>query len=382
MKNKISFSIVLTLMSAALIFGVGGCTSAAETVTVTTTKTTTLPAQTVTVTKEPVETTRIIIDMAGREVEVPTNIDRVFSAIPIGTVLMYTLSPEKLVARNFNLSEFEKKYTLQSYQDLPTLGTFIVGNTANQEEVLKLLPDIILYTGVIADNWINSCNQVQEKMGVPVVMVNSSLAKTPEAYTFLGNLLGLESKAQELSNYAKNIIDRTKEIASTITDKKVVYYASGDSPLQTYAAGSLHSELIELIGAINAADIKMTNPYAVSTVNAEQLINWNPDVIITNKPETRGGGGDNVKNIFTNDEIYSEMSAVINEQIYQAPCAPFNWFGEPPSVARLLGIKWLGQVVYPDQYDFDLEAETKEFYSLFYHLELTNEQYIDITSNN
>lgn len=37
----------------------------------------------------------------------------------------------------------------------------------------------------------------------------------------------------------------------------------------------------------------------------------------------------------------------------------------------MLAIKWLGNLLYPDVFDYDMTAETREFYSLFFHYELT-----------
>ncbi len=39
----------------------------------------------------------------------------------------------------------------------------------------------------------------------------------------------------------------------------------------------------------------------------------------------------------------------------------------PPSVNRLVGLWWLGRVLYPREFSDDLRALTREFYALFYH---------------
>jgi iron complex transport system substrate-binding protein len=177
-----------------------------ETATVTTTKTST-KTQTETVTASATQT---IIDKAGREVVVPAKIQKVFAAVPIGTVYVYTLNADKLVAKNFDLSELEKKYTTTAYQELPVMGTYIVGNTVNVEELLKLEPDVVLYVGIIGDAWKSQCETAQQKLGIPVIMADGSLEAIPETYAFLGRLLGEEQKAAELSEYCRNTIDEAK----------------------------------------------------------------------------------------------------------------------------------------------------------------------------
>ncbi|MBP8961772.1 MAG: hypothetical protein KBG39_02395, partial [Opitutaceae bacterium] len=51
--------------------------------------------------------------------------------------------------------------------------------------------------------------------------------------------------------------------------------------------------------------------------------------------------------------------------------APFNWFDRPPSASRMLGIKWLLWVLYPDRAKYDMVAETREFYRLFYWYDMS-----------
>jgi iron complex transport system substrate-binding protein len=48
--------------------------------------------------------------------------------------------------------------------------------------------------------------------------------------------------------------------------------------------------------------------------------------------------------------------------------------GNPPAAHRLVSILWLGNVFYPDVFDYDLEEEVKEFYKVFYNYELSNSE--------
>ena len=41
-------------------------------------------------------------------------------------------------------------------------------------------------------------------------------------------------------------------------------------------------------------------------------------------------------------------------------------------------MKWLGNLVYPEVYKYDMEKEVKEFYKLFYNYELTDEEVKEI----
>ena len=60
------------------------------------------------------------------------------------------------------------------------------------------------------------------------------------------------------------------------------------------------------------------------------------------------------------------------------PNKPFSWMDRPPSVNRFLGVQWVANLLYPDVYDIDLAETTKEFYKLFYSVDLTDDQVSDI----
>lgn len=327
-------------------------------------------------------TTRTITDMAGREVTVKSKIDKVYSALPIGTVLIYTINPDKLVGKNFDLSDEEKKYTVEKYQELPVLGNYIVGNTANVEELLSINPDIILYMGTIDETWIAAVKKAQEKINIPIVMVDASLEKLPEVYEFVGDLLGEKERTKVLSNYCTSVINQAKEISDKISeDKKIgVYYAAG-SALTTYPNGTIHSELINLVGGLDVVNVGFKNGYARAQVSPEDLLKWDPDVIIVNKANARIGEGDDLRSIFLSDSRFGDLKAVKDKTIYEIPYLPFSWFGEPPSVNRILGIKWLGNLLYPNEYNFDIKKEAKDFYKTFYYLDITDEELEDIMSN-
>ena len=46
----------------------------------------------------------------------------------------------------------------------------------------------------------------------------------------------------------------------------------------------------------------------------------------------------------------------------------------PPSVNRVLGIWWLGNLLYPQLYDYDMTAVAQEYYRLFWHYDLSAEE--------
>lgn len=49
---------------------------------------------------------------------------------------------------------------------------------------------------------------------------------------------------------------------------------------------------------------------------------------------------------------------------------PFGWIDRPPSLNRLIGLRWLAGIFYPERFARDLRAQTHAFYKLFYHVDL------------
>ena len=52
--------------------------------------------------------------------------------------------------------------------------------------------------------------------------------------------------------------------------------------------------------------------------------------------------------------------------MFLAPSLPWGWIDAPPSLNRLIGLRWLLQTFYPAEARLDLRADTRAFYDLFY----------------
>lgn len=53
----------------------------------------------------------------------------------------------------------------------------------------------------------------------------------------------------------------------------------------------------------------------------------------------------------------------------------------PPGPNRIVGINWMGNLLYPEYFDNDIVAETKEFYDLFNRYELCDEEVEELLGN-
>ncbi|MEX1376003.1 MAG: ABC transporter substrate-binding protein [Eubacteriales bacterium] len=356
--------IILVLVLAAAL--IAGCSSK-ETETYTGNPTETIQERKTTEVPNRME----IEDMAGRMVIIPTQIETVFGTNNNSTILLYTLAPETMIAWNLDFSDAAKKYLRQEVVDLPVVGNLYgSGKEANIEEIISMNPDIVLIADVkISDKVIEAADDLQEKLGIPVLVIYANMSNYDEAYNFLGTVLRKDEKADELAAYYTEAYDKSIQMSSIITERINIYYAYLDDGLTTEYSGSPNAELIELVGATNIATTKSKETSGQVTI--ERVLNWNPQVILVGH---KGAAMSKAYETIKTDEIWAEIGAVKNDMVFSVPRLPFNWFDRPPSVNRIIGIKWLGNLLYPEIYNYDMTEEVKEFYSLFYGCELSDEE--------
>ena len=319
---------------------------------------------------------REITDMAGRTVVVPDEIETVFSSSTVTAIFMYTLAPDKLLGWNYELNELEKSIILEEYHDLPNFG---MGDSINYEAVIAADPTIAVNVGTINDKMISDCDKLSKSLGVPVVAVDGDLSASAEAYRFMGELLGEEEQAEKLASYAEKTFADIEKM-EVPEDKKVrIYYGNGEDSLETAPAGSAHGQIIDMVNAVNVADLEMGEGSRVQ-ISAEQLLAWDPDVIVVNgEPKADTSGASAAEAILANPD-YASLKAVQDQQVYGTLNTPFSWMDRPMGPNRIVGIRWLSGLIYPEYLNYNVDEEVKEFFDLFYHVQLTDEKLENIYS--
>jgi iron complex transport system substrate-binding protein len=309
----------------------------------------------------PAAAARTVVDDAGRRVEIPDRIERVFAAGPPASVLLYTVAPQTMVGWTRPLSADERAFVPAPYAALPTLGRLTGrGNTANVETVLAARPDVILDYGVLQPTYAALADRVQQQTGVPYLLYDGSLSALPRTLERVGELLGARDHAARLARAAEATLGNVDQRVARVPAERRprFYYARGPRGLETATAGAITVESIERVGGRNVAGERPGAP-GTTTVSAEQILGWNPEVLIT------------IDRTFfaqvATDPVWREVRAVRDRRVYLVPQEPFPWIDFPPSVNRLIGLKWLGRVLYPGAFPEDLREEVRRFYTLFYH---------------
>lgn len=317
--------------------------------------------------------TREITDMAGRKVTVPAaeNIESVFSTGPVAAIFLYMIAPDKLLGWNYELNDVEKSIILDKYQDLPNFG---MGDAVNYEAVIAANPTIAINSGKINDAMVSDCDALSESLGIPVVAVDNELNNSAEAFRFMGELLGVEDHAEELAQYAEQVFTDINVLSDIPEEKKVsVYFGNGEDSLETAPRGSQHAQILDAINAVNVADLELGDGSRVQ-ISAEQLLAWDPDVIVVNgEPKADKSGNSAAEDILSNPD-YASLKAVQDQKVYGTPNAPFSWVDRPAGPNRLIGMRWFSALIYPEYIKCDINEEIHKFFDLFYHVDLSDEQ--------
>jgi iron complex transport system substrate-binding protein len=306
-------------------------------------------------------------DAGGRTITIPDKVNKVVAAGPPAEALIYMLAPEKLAGWVKAKSDTDKDLLLTSVANLPVLGRLTgKGSEAAIAAIRKAKPDLIIDVGDVDPSYVALAKKVQKETGIPYVLIDGHLSKTQDALRQVGDLLDVTDRADKLATYADHLFDEMSTALDLIPkkDRPRIYYGRGPNGLQTGLAGSINTEIIDALGAVNVA--AQAGRGGLKTVTVEQVVAWNPDIILAGDPVFFAS----VKK----DPAWASITAVRNGRVYKAPDSPFGWIDEPPGANRLMGFMWLEGVLYPKNFDKDVMAQARDFYNEFYQVDLWDEE--------
>lgn len=305
-----------------------------------------------------------VTDSAGRRVEVPDRITRVFAAGPPASVLVYVLKPEALLGWPRALRPEERDYIAAPYRDLPETGRLTGrGGDANLELVLRLKPDVIVDFGSVRDTYISLADRVQAQTGIPYLLFDGRFENTAASLRAVGAALGVAERGETLARDVEAGFAALDAALAEVPEaqRPRVYLARGPDGLETGLKGSINTEIIERAGGRNVAD-PGDGRRGLVQASLEQVIVADPDTVVT--------WDRNFYRRVRSDPLWAGVTAVKRGQVYLSPTAPFGWIDRPPSLNRMMGIRWLAGLFYPGRLGTDLRTQARDFYRLYYHVEL------------
>ncbi len=317
--------------------------------------------------------TTVFTDSTGREISVPENIERIAVSGTMAQIVVFAIAPDKLVGISSEWDAAATDFIDEKYLNLPVLGQLYGGKgELNKEELLSAAPDVVIDVGESKGDIAADMDDLQQQTGIPFIHIEAALDTLPDAYRMLGKLLGCEQSGEKLADYCGKVYTQGVDIAEK-ADKANLLYIVGSEGLNVIAASSYQGQLVDLVSNNVAVVDEPSSKGIGNEVDMEQILNWNPDVIVF--------APDSIYDTVGNDENWQTISAIKNGTYYQVPNGPYNWMGFPPSAQRLLGMMWLESVLYPDIADYDLYDEVSEYFQMFYHCDLSREQFDSLTTN-
>ena len=301
---------------------------------------------------------RTIVDMAGRRVELPMpgNIERVaILASPTVQLIYIVGEQDKLCAMTASQSRFklfEKFYPRQAKIPAPRKSEADI----NIEALLATNPQFCI--GSKAD-----MDVVDKSTNLPTAVVNT-LAHTQffecrkEEVRLFGKIFGKEERANRYCTYLDNTLANIKSKTSDIPEnrKAKVYMGYGPDHLVTYGGDTYMQEKIVAAGCRNVADKLSTlggKEGGLSTVSPEQVLTWNPDIIVIDT----GNPGD-----LANNPVWASITAVKNRNVFRLPVGGFMW-NRPCAESAVLLPQWLALKAYPDRFrGINIEQEIKRYF--------------------
>lgn len=308
---------------------------------------------------------RTVTDSAGRAVEIPEAVSSVFAAGPPASILLYVMKPEAMTGWPRRPYPEELPYIAEPYRDLPEHGRLTGrGGEANLETVLKVAPDLILDFGSVRDTYADLATRVQAQTGIPYILIDGRFEATPTALRLIGDILGEPARGEALAADVEATFAGVDALLADIPEeaRPRVYLARGPDGLETGLKGSINTEIIERAGGRNVAD-SGDGRRGLVQASIEQVIVADPEIIVT--------WDRTFYDRVWSDPLWAEIRAVREGRVYLSPTAPFGWVDRPPSVNRIIGLRWMAGLLWPDLWKGDLREETRAFYSLYYHVDLT-----------
>jgi iron complex transport system substrate-binding protein len=219
-----------------------------------------------------------VIDAQEHTISLNKVAERIVCLYEPGLDALYMLQAEsKLVGLFSDVYESNDLFPFYAKMDrriekkeLPVVGA---GNQANVESVVALNPDlVIVHAG--QESLVNALRNA----GLQVYAVKAELqGEVFKTIQDISILTGTEARGLELKQYVVDEIDRLKEGAAAVKEKRRVYFTWAYGRIfSTTGTNSMMHTCLEMAGVQNVCPFELDQP----NVNAETLIGWNPDMIV------------------------------------------------------------------------------------------------------
>ena len=313
-----------------------------------------------------------IVDCAGREVILEKKAERIVDLTYLEGVrtLIQLNAEDLLVGMSANdhhgfmsggpLKNVYKTAinVVPELKNLPNVGSY---KEPSIEKIIELNPDLIL----VMPNQKEQADNLSKQLNIPVLCVGGNATLNLEIFNIVGKAIGKEDRAKELIEFSKAKLEIVSNIINDIKaeDKKRIFYlvrTLGDP----VTIG--HYEGFKIAGAINVAVEDESVPYGKYTTTREQIVEWNPSIILKQTPTTKDIEGFHTMETIKNDPILKTIDAIKNNQIYSVK-GQMRGYDIANEIAEVF---YVAKLLYPNKFEeLDVEKKGNEILKEFYNVD-------------
>lgn len=325
------------------------------------------------------EDTHVVVDHAGNEVEVPYDINRIVvcDILPLSSVLtVFFDSADKIVGMaDTAMAAAQNGLLGELYPEILNAKTdFIEGSTVNTEELMKLEPDLVIYSASSPELGEQLLNAGFSAIALSVnkweynciETLNNWISLLSEVFPDNDKTEVVEKKSNEMYDLVQ---ERIAEIPEEEREDVFFLFKYSDTDIATSGKKFFGQWWADATGSHNVAE-ELDTDNAVM-VNMEQIYDWNPSVIfVTNF--TTAGPEDLYHNTVGNYD-WSAVDAVKNQRVYKMPLGMYRSY--TPGADTPVTLLWMAKTTYPEQFvDIDVTEEAINYYKEVFGVTLTKEQ--------
>jgi iron complex transport system substrate-binding protein len=309
---------------------------------------------------------RVITDMDDNRIEVPANPRRI--------ACMHGPSSDRIImlgkGDRLALAMKPSRWTLKLYPELKNMETVEHPFTGNVERLLKLKVDLVLYSPFPGEAEKYRAAGIKTACGFAPHKRPRTMDEFMDNYKrqvmFFGDLLGPEAKAKAIRYcaYFDRKINKILSVTSKISreDRPAVYYGGRSGNLLSSQGKSSFMHWITEVAGGNYLPQAHDNNF--TEVNMEQVMSWNPEVIIIS------GWGNTLETVRKNPN-WASMRAAKSGRLHLVPTGLFPW-DHASGEGVLLAIH-MAKILHPALFkDWDMIEEMKTFYAETYGKTITN----------
>ncbi|NLV27049.1 MAG: ABC transporter substrate-binding protein [Methanomicrobiales archaeon] len=316
------------------------------------------------------KTSKTISDLAGRTVDIPTDVDRVAALVGPSYEKIFLLGALDKICLTHPLPK-QMPWAKRVIPNLSNIPSVTSAQDPNMEELVNQNVDLVFFWDFPKP--VDKMNDI----GIPVVVTQTTTtdqqAQSIEQFrelikgevTLFGEVLGQDAqkKVEDYNNFFDEKVDRILKVTSLIpeSERPKVYYVRGPDPLTTHGKNMYTQWWVEMAGGkLVSADISE----GVPKVSIEQVISWNPDIIVM--------GRVNSTSPILDDPTWSDISAVKTGKVYTNPEGVMYW---DYSSEGVLLLEYLAKLFHPEKFEnINMNDEIKEYYAKFYGYSLTYDE--------